>query len=614
VLARESLGTKSMDGLQVVGTRETRTFNPDAFGNDKPVIVTKEFWYSPRLQFNLSVTRSDPRSASQKLEVTDLKLGDPGSEWFAIPAGYRIVTERALGPRPMAPELEPLIEKNVSGMSADELRTALQPLEAAIGAYAKAHATASPNDNNEAFAGQLRMRLSNDLRMIQQMRFPPKTQLQEADLRLGQTFHEVVSSPCIDKPQPGDSPSLPASADGLRAEQTAWLALRDAWTGFLTKLFPESDPASLGWMFTNERDSELRRMQNAERNRGCIPEESIAPMLVRYVTGLDADKLDAAVKPIDDAIRDYAKAHAEAEPGDQNENFVRMTQQQLASDLNMRQRNSAFPQYQFPGADLRLSLVFRAVISSPCLAKSIPGDPPNAPVNADKLRAEESEWLRMRDAWTTFLASVFPGASPASSGAMLTQERTNQLEQIENIERNRGCVAEESIEPMLAQFVVNMNADQLDAAAKPVDAAIRAYGAAHADAEPSDQNDNFVRMVEQQLAFELSNQQHNPVATKDEFEKADLALNQAYRAVISSPCLSKPVPGDPPSAPVSAEKLRAEERAWVALRDAWTQFMAVVFPNSVNQAAFATMLTQQRTMELLQIQNIERNRGCAPAE
>lgn len=614
VLARESLGTKTMDGLQVIGTRETRTFNPGAFGNDKPVIVTKEFWYSPRLEFNLSVTRSDPRSGSQKLEVTDLKLGDPGSEWFAIPAGYRIVTERAMGPRPMAPELEPLIEKNVSGMSPDELRTALQPVEAAIGAYAKVHATASPNDNNEAFAGQLRMRLSNDLRMIQQMRIPPKTQLQEADLRLGQTFHEVVSSPCIDKPQPGDSPSLPTSAEGLRNEQTAWLALRDAWVGFLAKLFPESDPASLGWMFTNERDSELRRLQNAERNRGCIPEESIAPILVRYLTTFDADKLDAAVKPVDDAIRDYAKAHAEAEPGDQNENFVRMTQQQLASDLNMRQRNSAFPQYQFPGSDLRLNLVFRGIISSPCLTKSIPGDPPNAPVNADKLRAEEDAWVAMRNAWTTFLASVFPGASQASLGAMLTQQRTFQLQQIQNIERNRGCTEEESIEPLLAQFVVNMNADQLDAAAKPVDAAIRAYGAAHADAEPGDQNNDFVRMVEQQLSFELSTLQHSPTPTKDEFEKADLALNQAYRAVISSPCLSKPAPGDPPNAPVSAEKLRAEERAWVALRDAWTTFMTAAFPNNGDQAAFATMLTQQRTTELLQIQNVERNRGCAPAE
>jgi uncharacterized protein YecT (DUF1311 family) len=614
VLTREDLGKKIIDGLEVTGTRETRTFSPGAFGNDKPVVVTKEIWYSPQLQYNLSVTRLDPRNGTQKLEVTDLKLGEPGPEWFAIPDGYRLVSGRGVGQPRYPTELEPLIEKSVPGMTPDELTTALRPVEAAIGAYAKAHAAAAPKDDSQAFAGQLRPRLSSNLRMVQQAQFPPPAQIQEADLRMKETFRGVAASPCLDKPQPGDSPSIPSSAEGLRSEQTAWLALRDAWTAFLAKLFPASDPAALGWMLTNERDSELRRLQNVERNRGCIPEESIEPMLVRNVTGISADQLDAAVKPIDAAIRDYAKAHAESEPGSQNQDFVRMTEQQLDSDLNMRQHNPMFSKNQFPGTDLRLNVVFRAVISSPCLSKSIPGDPPDAPVSEEKLRAEEQAWIAMRNAWTTFLASVFPGSNQAALGAMLTQQRTGQLEQIQNIERNRGCVPEESIEPLLAQFVEGLTADQLDAAAKPVDAAIRAYGATHAESEPNDQNDNFVRMTEQQLSFELSAQQHNPAPTQDAFEEADLHLNQAWRAVISSPCLTKSIPGDPPNAPVSEEKLRAEERAWIALRDAWTAFMATVFPNSGNPAAFGLMLTAQRTGELQQIQNIERNRGCASAQ
>jgi uncharacterized protein YecT (DUF1311 family) len=613
VLTREDLGKKTIDGLEVIGTRETRTYNPGAFGNDKPVVVTKEIWYSPQLQFNLSVTRLDPRNGTQKLEVTDLKLGEPGPEWFAMPDGYRLVSGRGVGQPRYPTELEPLIEKNVPGMSPDELTTALQPVEAAIGALAKAHAAAAPKDDSQAFAGQLRTQLSSDLRMLQQGNFPPNMQLQEANLRLNEAFREVAESPCIDKPQPGDPPSAPINAETFRAEQTAWLALRDTWNAFLAKLFPKSDPASFSWMLTNQRDSELRRLQNVERNRGCVPEESIAPMLVRYVTGMSADQFDAALKPVDAAISDYAKAHADAEPGDRNQDFVRMTEQQLANDLNMRQHNPAFPQNQFQGAELRLNLVFRAVVSSPCLSKSIPGDPPDAPVSEEKLRAEEHAWIVMRDAWTTFLASVFPGASQASLGAMLTQQHTGQLEQIQNIERNRGCVPEESIEPLLAQYVVGMTADQLDAAAKPVDAAIRAYGAAHAESVPNDQNENFVRMTEQQLAFELSAQQQNRVPTQDDFEGADLHLNQTWRAVISSPCLSKPIPGDPPNAPVSEEKLRAEERAWIAMRDAWTAFMAAVFPNA-NQSAFRTVLTEQRTGELQQIQNIERNRGCAPAQ
>lgn len=444
VLTRESLGTKTIDGLECTGTRETRTFNPGAFGNDKPVVVTKEIWYSPQLQFNLSVTRIDPRNGTQKLEVTDLKLGDPGTEWFGIPDGYSLVMGRGIQNRPIYPaELEPLIEKIVPGMSADQLTTALQPVEAAIGAYTKAHAQAAPNDKSDAFAGQLRMRLSGYLRMMQMNQAPPKAQLEETDLRMNETLREVASSPCIDKPQPGDSPSIPSNAEGLRAEQTAWLALRDAWVGFLAKLFPNSDPASFAWMITNERESELRRLQNAERNRGCVPEESIEPLLVRYVTGLTADQLDAALKPVDASIRDYAKAHADAEPGEQNDNFTRMIQQQLASQFRMQQRNRIPSQDDFEEADLHLKQAFRAVISSPCLTKPIPGDPPNAPVNEEKLRAEENAWIAMRDAWTAFMAVAFPNANHDSFGTILTEMRTGELQQIQNIERNRGCAPAE---------------------------------------------------------------------------------------------------------------------------------------------------------------------------
>jgi uncharacterized protein YecT (DUF1311 family) len=344
-------------------------------------------------------------------------------------------------------ELEPLIEKTVNGMTPDQLTTALQPVEAAIGAYAKAHAQASPNDkpndNTEAFAGQLRQRLSGDLRMLQQNQAPPKAPLEEVDLRMNETFREVANSPCIDKPQPGDPPNIPSNAEGLRAEQTAWLAVRDAWVAFLVKLFPNSDPATFSWMITNERDSELRHLQNIERNRGCVPEESIEPLLVRYVTGLTADQLDAALKPVDAAIRAYAKAHAEAQPGEQNENFTRMLEQQLAGQLQMQQRNRIPSQDDFEEADLHLNQAFRAVISSPCLAKPIPGDPPNAPVSEEKLRDEERAWVAMRDAWTAFMAVVFPNANHDSFGTMLTQMRTGELEQIRNIERNRGCVPAE---------------------------------------------------------------------------------------------------------------------------------------------------------------------------
>jgi uncharacterized protein YecT (DUF1311 family) len=440
VLTREDLGKKTMDGVEVVGTRETRTFAPGAFGNDKPVVVTKEYWYSPQLQFDLSLTRIDPRNGTQKLEVTDLKLGEPGPEWFALPDGYRIVQERAVTGRSMYPaELEPLLEKQVGGMTPDQLTTALQPVEAALGAYARAHAAASPNDKNDTFAGQERLRLSSDLRMMQENHLPQAPQITEADLRLNQTLRAIMDSPCLNKPSPGDPPSMPTSADGLRAEQQAWVALRDAWIAFLAQLFPNADKTTFAWMITNERSSDLRRYQNVERNRGCIPEESIAPVLEGAVTGLTPDQLAAALKPVDAAINAYARAHAESAPNDKNPNFIRTVQMILNNELRMQAHSRMSTQDQFEEADLHLNQAYRAVVSSPCLAKSIPGDPPNAPVSEEKLRDEERAWVVMRDAWTKFMGTVFPTATNAGFGSMLTEMRANDLRQIQNIERNRGC-------------------------------------------------------------------------------------------------------------------------------------------------------------------------------
>jgi hypothetical protein len=93
-LTRENLGTTTMDDLDVQYTRETRTYNPGAFGNNRPVAVVKEYWYSPKLEINLAVTRNDPRTSAQKLTVADLSLEEPDPARFAVPQGYRMIDER----------------------------------------------------------------------------------------------------------------------------------------------------------------------------------------------------------------------------------------------------------------------------------------------------------------------------------------------------------------------------------------------------------------------------------------------------------------------------------------------------------------------------------------
>ena len=59
----------------------------------------------------------------------------------------------------------------------------------------------------------------------------------------------------------------------------------------------------------------------------------------------------------------------------------------------------------------------------------------------------------------------------------------------------------------------------------------------------------FVRQVEMQMRQDLNMIEQGQPSTRNQFEQADLHLNQVWRAIISSPCLSKPLPGDPPNAP-----------------------------------------------------------------
>lgn len=93
-LSRASLGTKTIEGLDAIGTRETITIQTGVIGNSAPIDSTKEFWYSPKLGLNLQVLRLDPLHGDQLFNVTDLQLSEPDSRLFVLPAGCKVVDLR----------------------------------------------------------------------------------------------------------------------------------------------------------------------------------------------------------------------------------------------------------------------------------------------------------------------------------------------------------------------------------------------------------------------------------------------------------------------------------------------------------------------------------------
>jgi TonB family protein len=93
-LTRESLDATVLHGLLVQVTKETRTFSSGSVGNDQPVAVTSTFWHSPKLDIDLRVERNDPRTSDQTIEVTELSLGEPKPERFAVPQAFNVVDQR----------------------------------------------------------------------------------------------------------------------------------------------------------------------------------------------------------------------------------------------------------------------------------------------------------------------------------------------------------------------------------------------------------------------------------------------------------------------------------------------------------------------------------------
>jgi hypothetical protein len=87
-LHRVSLGEQTIDALVVKGTRETVSAVTGSNGSDRVVVSHRDLWYSPDLQMDLSVVRSNPQMGQITLTVTDLVRGEPDSSWLTVPSGY----------------------------------------------------------------------------------------------------------------------------------------------------------------------------------------------------------------------------------------------------------------------------------------------------------------------------------------------------------------------------------------------------------------------------------------------------------------------------------------------------------------------------------------------
>jgi hypothetical protein len=96
----ESLGTQVIGGVTANGTRTTRTIPAGRIGNQAPIVITMERWYSPELQMDVMRKETNPQFGQTTFQLTNIVRAEPDPALFQVPPTYTIKSGRS----PMAGE------------------------------------------------------------------------------------------------------------------------------------------------------------------------------------------------------------------------------------------------------------------------------------------------------------------------------------------------------------------------------------------------------------------------------------------------------------------------------------------------------------------------------
>jgi hypothetical protein len=89
--AGEDLGAQVLEGLLVQGTRLTETIPAGALGNERPIEIVTEHWYSPDIEAVVWQRHVDPRFGETEYRLVNVVRGEPSPDLFAVPQGYELV-------------------------------------------------------------------------------------------------------------------------------------------------------------------------------------------------------------------------------------------------------------------------------------------------------------------------------------------------------------------------------------------------------------------------------------------------------------------------------------------------------------------------------------------
>jgi len=93
----ESLGTSQIEGVQAQGTRTVVTIPAGAIGNQAPIEMVTEQWYSAELGAVVLSRRNDPRFGETRYRLQNIVRAEPSPELFQVPTDYAVDALPAFG-------------------------------------------------------------------------------------------------------------------------------------------------------------------------------------------------------------------------------------------------------------------------------------------------------------------------------------------------------------------------------------------------------------------------------------------------------------------------------------------------------------------------------------
>ena len=96
---KEQLGKQIIEGVEAEGTRTTVTIPAGEIGNERPIEIVSERWYSPELQLVVMTRNSDPRTGETTYKLTNINRAEPARSLFEVPSDYTIKEGPGIGPK-----------------------------------------------------------------------------------------------------------------------------------------------------------------------------------------------------------------------------------------------------------------------------------------------------------------------------------------------------------------------------------------------------------------------------------------------------------------------------------------------------------------------------------